>query len=87
MKRAVVEQVTFPFSSDLQFPRTVAERFPLRAELVQHAQEKIRHGGLGRSGDVAVALKLARGASYEHDGQWIVIVLVSIAHAAAVQDH
>src|SRR5215468_12474565 len=36
---------------------------------------------------MAISLQLSRSAAEKHDGQGIVIVLIAVAHAAAVENH
>jgi hypothetical protein len=72
-------------SLDFQLARTVSKTVLMDAELIQHAQQQVRHWRMRRRHDVTVTLELARGASQQDDGQWIMIMLVSVAHAAAVE--
>jgi len=68
-------------------PRAIPEAFLLHAELVEHAEQKIRHRGVLRSNDMTVAFQRAAGAAEDNKRQWIVIVLIPVAHAASIKNH
>jgi len=74
------------FLSDLQPARTIPELVLSNAELVQHGQKQIRHRSVRRKLEVAASLQLTGGASNQQDRERIVIVLVTVAQGAAVED-
>src|SRR5580658_4834807 len=73
--------------SDLQLTGTVAKLVLINADLVEHTQKQIGHRRMLRELEVPAALQFARCATSQHDRQRIVIVLIRVAHAAAVKDH
>ena len=66
--------------------RAVAEAVLMDAQFVEQRQHQVRHGRVRRKRQVAAAFQLAGSAARHHDGQRIVIVLIAVAHAAAVED-
>ena len=73
--------------SDLQYSRAVSEGFFLNSQFVENRQEEIRHGGVLWISNVAPTLHPARCSARKDDGQRRMIVLVSVAHRAAVQNN
>src|SRR5262249_43749203 len=73
--------------SNVYLARAVSEAITMNAQFFQHAQEQVGHRRVRRRHDMTISLQLARGASDEHDWQRVMIVLVTITHTAAVEDH
>src|SRR6185369_1812695 len=72
------------FISDLHRACAVPERLIRNPELLEHREQQVRQRGLLRHLDVPVALELAGRAARQNDWQRVVVVLVAVAHAAAV---
>ena len=66
---------------------TVAEGVFMDSQLVEHAEQQVRHWRMHGSDDVPIPLQLAAGAAQQNQRQRIVIMLISVAHAAAVKNH
>src|SRR5438093_1406295 len=69
--------------------RTVMPRrtYFLNSELVQYRQQEIRHRCPVRCSNMTSALECPERAAGNKDRQWIMVVLVSVGHAAAIENH
>ena len=76
---------SLPVPLNYQFACAVSEAVSLHAEQVEHAQEQIRHWGVGRRHDMTISFQPSGSASQQYDGQRIVVVLISVAHTAAIK--
>src|SRR5262249_36103534 len=74
-----------PSLSDFELGGAIAETLLANSELIEQRQKQVRHRCMRREHQVPAALQRSRGAARDQHRQWIVIVLIPIAHAAAVQ--
>src|SRR5438105_1155271 len=74
-------------SLKLNSSRAVAEMIRRHSGFLDHPDEQIRKRRRQRSLHVPVALKPPRGSPGNHSRKYIVTVNISVAHAAAVQNH
>src|SRR5688500_197302 len=74
-------------ASDSERLGAVADLVHRRAHLVEYGEQQVRHRRVRCVADVAVTLQPSRRAADEHDRQRVVVVLVAVAQAAAVQHH
>src|SRR5262245_27136243 len=75
-----------PLPLNREDARTVPEAFLADTQFVEHAQQKIRHRRVFGRDDMPVAFEGTSRCAQENDRQRIMVVLVSIAHAASVQN-
>src|SRR5438132_8244315 len=64
----------------------VAERVDRDADLVEHRQDQVRHRRVIRILEMTAALVIAGRASDDEIRQREMVVLVAVAHVAAVED-
>ena len=72
---------------NIQTAGAVSKTVFVDSQLVEHAQQQVRHRRMHRSDDMPIPLQLAASAAQQNQRQRIVIVLISVAHAAAVKNH
>jgi hypothetical protein len=71
---------------NLQPTRTIPKTIPLNTKLIQQSQVQVGEWCMCFELQVTSAFQHAVGVATEQEGQGVEVVLVGVAHAAAVED-